>query len=92
VLSHDQHDLCRSFAVSGGDKFANVGWTPAPRTGAPRVAGAHAWVDIELKREVVLGDHVLVVGQTLALDTSSSPSPLVFYRGSYHGLSQMDGD
>jgi len=92
VLSYDQQDLCRSFAVSGGDKFANVGWTPAPRTGSPRVAGAHAWVDIELKHEVVLGDHVLVVGQTLALVTSGSSSPLLFYRGGYHRLSQTDVD
>jgi len=86
VLSHDQQDLCRSFAVSGADKFADVAWTPGPRTGAPRVAGAHAWVDIELKREVPLGDHLLIVGQTMALNTSGSPSPLLFYRGSYHRL------
>jgi len=86
VLSHDQQDLCRAFAVSGGDKFADVAWTPAPRTGAPRVAGAHAWIDVEVKHEVALGDHLLVVGQTMALDTSGSPSPLVFYRGGYHRL------
>ena len=86
VLSHDQQDLCRAFAVSGADKFAGVAWTPAPRTGAPRVMGAHAWVDIELKREVALGDHLLVVGEATALDTSGSSSPLVFYRGGYHRL------
>lgn len=92
VLSHHQQDLCRSFAVSGADKFADVAWTPAPRTGAPRVAGAHAWVDVEVKHEVPLGDHFLIVGQTTALHTSGSRSPLVFYRGSYHRLAPVDVD
>jgi len=76
----------------GADKFADVAWTPAPRTGAPRVAGAHAWVDVEVKHEVPLGDHFLIVGQTTALHTSGSRSPLVFYRGSYHRLAPVDVD
>ena len=92
VLSHDQQDLCRSFAISGADKFVDVPWTPAPRTGAPRIAGAHAWIDIELKREVALGDHLLVVGQPTTLNTSGSPSPLVFYRGGYHRLAPTEAD
>ena len=40
VLGDHQEDLCRGFAVSGGDKFAGVDWHPAPATGAPAKFGA----------------------------------------------------
>src|ERR1700677_3822232 len=36
ILSDAQEDVCRGFAVSGGDKFVGVEWTPGV-TGAPRI-------------------------------------------------------
>lgn len=35
VLAHDQRDVCGTFATSGADKFADVGWSHA-RNGARR--------------------------------------------------------
>src|SRR5580658_9418703 len=35
ILGEHQEAVCRAFAVSGGDKFDGVSWTPGPATGAP---------------------------------------------------------
>src|ERR1700684_3810336 len=42
ILSHGQRRLSDAFARSGTDKFAGVGWTPAPRGGGARLRGAAA--------------------------------------------------
>src|ERR1700729_1707644 len=46
VLTEDQRDLARTFAVSGAagtDKFAGVRWSPSP-SGAPILDGVLTWV------------------------------------------------
>ncbi|MHB8467393.1 MAG: flavin reductase family protein, partial [Acidimicrobiales bacterium] len=58
VLSEEQEELCRGFAMSGADKFAGIGWTPAPSTGAPLLHGALAWVECRLDSVQDGGDHV----------------------------------
>ncbi|MGI9033981.1 MAG: flavin reductase family protein [Acidimicrobiales bacterium] len=83
ILSEDQEDLCRAFAVHGGqDKFRGVGWRPA-ESGAPIVAGALAWVDCTVYAEQVAGDHIIVVGQVGDMGVAHEGRPLVFYRGGY---------
>ncbi|WP_200258556.1 flavin reductase family protein [Streptomyces sp. HSG2] len=85
ILSERQGDLCRSFAVSGaagGDKFAGVAHDRSPATGAPRLAGAVAWVDCAVHAVHPGGDHLIVVGRVLALGRDDvAPPPLVFHRG-----------
>jgi flavin reductase (DIM6/NTAB) family NADH-FMN oxidoreductase RutF len=84
VLTASQQDLCRRFAVSGGDKFAGVPWHPAP-SGAPILDGALAWIDCEHERSVDAGDHLIVLGRVrvLEIDTSQAPAPLIFFQGGY---------
>jgi len=81
VLSGDQEALCRTFAVSGGDKFNGVGWRPG-RTGAPILEGSLVWVECELEAIYDAGDHELVVGLVLDLGVGSG-QPLLFYRGGF---------
>src|ERR1700730_17983759 len=50
VLAEDQEELCRGFAAKGGDKFAGVGWSAGPFTGAPVLAGALAWMECRLEQ------------------------------------------
>ncbi|WP_354699679.1 Flavin reductase [Paraconexibacter sp. AEG42_29] len=84
VLGHDQQDLCRRFAVSGGDKFADVEWRPAAATGSPALRDATAWVDCELEAVHRAGDHDIVVGRVLDLGLREEPAePLLFLRGGY---------
>jgi flavin reductase (DIM6/NTAB) family NADH-FMN oxidoreductase RutF len=84
ILAASQQELCRRFAVSGGDKFAGVAWRPAP-SGAPILDGALAWIDCEHERSVEAGDHLIVLGQVrmLDIDTAQAPEPLIFFQGGY---------
>ncbi|MER6413194.1 flavin reductase family protein [Streptomyces humidus] len=85
VLSARQAPLCRAFAASGTDKFAGVDHDPAPVSGAPRLAGALAWIDCAIHAVHTGGDHLVVVGRVNALGTGESADepPLLFHRGRF---------
>jgi flavin reductase (DIM6/NTAB) family NADH-FMN oxidoreductase RutF len=83
VMAEDQEELCRGFAMRGADKFAGVGYEPAPHSGAPLLTGALAWMDCWLEVVHDGGDHVIAVGRVLDLGTAESGRPLLFYRGGY---------
>lgn len=85
VLSADQEDLCRTFARSGYDKFADVGWSPAV-TGSPRLDGALAWIDCRIKETHEAGDHYLVVGSVVGLGSAVGRRPLLYFRGQFNSL------
>ncbi|WP_411107984.1 flavin reductase family protein [Streptomyces sp. c-19] len=83
VLGADQGELCRSFAVSGADKFAGVDWTPTPETGSPRLPGAPAWIDCTITTVHTGGDHLIVVGRVESLGATEDSDPLLFHRGRF---------
>jgi flavin reductase (DIM6/NTAB) family NADH-FMN oxidoreductase RutF len=81
ILESRQEALCRSFAVSGGDKFTGVGWHPGS-TGSPVLEGALAWIDCRLGLIHDAGDHELVIGHVVELGVGEGV-PLLFYRGGF---------
>ncbi|MFF7184990.1 flavin reductase family protein [Streptomyces sp. NPDC008222] len=84
VLGAHQGELCRGFAVSGGDKFAGVDHGPAPFSGSPRLAGAPAWIDCAIHAVHTGGDHLIVVGRVAALGTGDgTDAPLLFHKGRF---------
>ena len=85
VLSEDQEELCRGFAVSGGPKFDGVSWRPAPGTGAPVLDGSLAWVDCRVELVHDAGDHELILGRVLELGVGEG-SPLLFFRSRFATL------
>ncbi|UUW91444.1 flavin reductase [Pimelobacter simplex] len=82
ILSAEQEQLCRRFAVSGGDKFAGVRTQPAP-SGAPILEGAVGWIDCDIDSVTEAGDHYVVLGRVAALDIGSPSLPLLFFQGGY---------
>jgi 3-hydroxy-9,10-secoandrosta-1,3,5(10)-triene-9,17-dione monooxygenase reductase component len=82
ILAEGQEALCRDFAVSGGDKFAGVGWRPAGN-GAPLLDGVLAWVECSFVRAHDAGDHELVVGLVHDMGVDPSRRPLLYYRGGF---------
>ncbi|MDX2646077.1 flavin reductase family protein [Streptomyces sp. PA03-1a] len=87
VLGADQQELCRSFAVSGGDKFAGVEWDPAPVTGSPRLRGVAAWIDCAIHAVHTGGDHLVVIGRVRDLGHGAEDGePLLFHRGRFGRL------
>ncbi|WP_326835306.1 flavin reductase family protein [Amycolatopsis rhabdoformis] len=85
VLAAEQEALCAGFARSGGDKFAGVEHTPGT-LGAPRLAGACAWIDCEIGTVSEGGDHLVVLGRVHALDADPAKAPLIFHKGQYGKL------
>ena len=81
ILEEHQEVLCRAFAVSGGDKFDGVGWTPGI-TGAPVLEGSLATVECRLGDIFEGGDHELVTGHVVATHVGEG-SPLLFYRSGF---------
>lgn len=87
ILSEGQVELCRAFAVSGGDKFAGVAWRAGP-AGTPVLDGALAWVEAAVSIVHDAGDHELVVGRVLDLDIGDG-TPLLFYRSGFGGIRRI---
>ncbi|MEU7291996.1 flavin reductase family protein [Streptomyces exfoliatus] len=83
ILGAGQGELCRSFAVSGADKFAGVDWTPAPTSGSPLLPDAPAWIDCAITAVHTGGDHLIVVGRVDSLGATEDSDPLLFHRGRF---------
>ncbi|MFF4604297.1 flavin reductase family protein [Streptomyces sp. NPDC001339] len=91
ILGAGQGSLCRTFAVSGADKFAGVSYQPAPATGSPRLPDVPAWIDCTIHAVHTGGDHLIVVGRvaTLGTDpTAAETGPLLFHRGTFGHFAQ----
>jgi 3-hydroxy-9,10-secoandrosta-1,3,5(10)-triene-9,17-dione monooxygenase reductase component len=90
ILAEDQSELGQAFARSGAEKFAGVRWGRSPN-GSPLIAGAMAWVDCSLEREVDGGDHTIVIARVTDLSAHRDAPPLLFYRSSFERLAQPPG-
>ncbi|CAM5481593.1 monooxygenase [Streptomyces avidinii] len=83
ILGAEQGALCRSFAVSGADKFAGVAHTPAPATGSPQLDAVPAWIDCRIHAVHTGGDHLIVVGKVEAMGAAGEGDPLLFHKGRF---------
>ncbi|WP_435741325.1 flavin reductase family protein [Nocardioides sp. SYSU DS0663] len=84
-LEADQAELSNQMASRGADKFAGVAWHPSDSTGSPVLEGTLAHVDCAVHAVHEAGDHWVVIGRVLSLETDGSDGedPLLFYRGQY---------
>jgi flavin reductase (DIM6/NTAB) family NADH-FMN oxidoreductase RutF len=83
ILAAEQEQVCRSFAVSGSDKFVGLSWHSAPMTGSPVLRGVAAWIDCRIAAVYEAGDHFFVIGQVMALEAQAGATPLLFHRGDF---------
>ncbi|MFF1909295.1 flavin reductase family protein [Kitasatospora sp. NPDC058218] len=84
LLREDQQELANRFARSGIDRFAGTDWHTGPY-GTPVLAGAAARLTARPFLLQPVGDHLLVVGEVLDVDTAGGP-PLVHHDGGYGGF------
>ncbi|MCD9623442.1 flavin reductase family protein [Rhabdothermincola salaria] len=82
ILAEDQEDVCRVFASSAADKFAEVGWRKSGN-GSPIIDGVLAYVDCTVADVVEAGDHYVVIGAVHDLEVRHEGGPLLFFRGGY---------
>lgn len=84
ILSADQEEISRRFAVSGGDKFEGVSYRHGAN-GAPILGGALAHIECRVVGSCDGGDHTIFLGEAHEAETSEG-KPLLFYRGGYRSL------
>jgi 3-hydroxy-9,10-secoandrosta-1,3,5(10)-triene-9,17-dione monooxygenase reductase component len=82
ILSHEQAELGRRFAISGSDKFAGVEWSSSPLLQAPVLDGCLAFLECRMEQVHDAGDHYLVIARVLDLAINGG-APLLFYRGTF---------
>jgi len=88
ILGAGQEHVARHFANSsrpdGVEQFDSVDWVPGPRTGAPLLVGALAWLECELDKVYDGGDHAIFLGRVLGLGRSTAREALLYFAGAYH--------
>jgi flavin reductase len=89
VLSAGQQDISRWFAnryrPAGSTMFDGVPSEPGV-TGCPVLADATASFDCRLRQSHRAGDHLIVLGEVVALAHRPQLEPLIFHAGSYKSL------
>jgi flavin reductase len=89
VLSAGQQDVSNRFADRdrpvGSAMFAGVPFEPGV-TGCPVLAGAAASYDCLLRHSYRAGDHLIVLGEVVALIHRPQLEPLIFHAGAYKSL------
>ena len=81
ILSEKQKEVSNTFARPVDDRFATVSWRKGPH-GSPILDDVSAWFDCSSYKQVEAGDHVILIGQVEAFETSTSPG-LGYARGAY---------
>ncbi|WP_322092551.1 flavin reductase family protein [Paraburkholderia bannensis] len=86
-LATDQHWISDKFAMSTGDKFAELDWSVGEVTGAPVISGVRAFAECEVETLIKSGDHTMVVGHIVA-GGIEDVHPLVYHGRKYVSLGE----
>lgn len=91
-LTTEQGDLSDRFAdgnrPSGAAQFEGLVTDEAP-TGSPLLVDTLAWLDCEVWAVYDGGDHILVLGEVVALAEGERDDPLLYYRGTYRSVADL---
>ncbi|GAA2730008.1 flavin reductase family protein [Actinocorallia aurantiaca] len=89
VLGEEQQDLCSRFGSSRGAKYEGLEWEVS-RWGTPSLPGVLMRVHAEVHQVTVAGDHDVVIGRVLELETPSHGLPMLFFRGGFGVQEEQD--
>ncbi|NRD79475.1 flavin reductase family protein [Bacillus sp. BRMEA1] len=78
VLAGDQSDICSLFAMKGTDRFANCEWKIS-ESNLPIIAGAAGVLQCKTFKTVDAGDHMVLIGEVIDIQ-SSSKAPLLYHK------------
>ncbi len=87
VLAHDQLAVARRFAISGGDKFSQVAWSPGAN-GAPVLDSAAGHFEISVTQRIPMFTHTIFIGRVTAASAHDKP-PLIYLGGTFYDGSAM---
>jgi len=94
ILGSDQEPISRFFS-SRDRPHGQAAFNELPHfsvvTGSPILAGAAAYLDCWVTAQHETGDHVIFIGEVVALGVDPSLRPLVFHGGAYAALREDSG-
>jgi flavin reductase (DIM6/NTAB) family NADH-FMN oxidoreductase RutF len=87
ILAQDQESLARTFAQNGPAKYEHLAQVRhfSASTGAPILADTLAWLDCRLTQAYPGGDHLILLGEVVALGAAPG-EPLLYLRSHYTRL------
>ncbi|WP_397585771.1 flavin reductase family protein [Sphingorhabdus sp.] len=85
ILAANQVHHSSRFASRIEDKFEGIDHRLSPH-GQPLLEDVLAWIDCSIESVTEIGDHLLVVGAVRSLEKRDDGTPLLFFRGGYHGI------
>lgn len=89
VLAEDQTDVCGRFGSSRGKKYDGLDWDLS-RWGTPSLRGVLMRAHAEVYEVHTAGDHDVVIGRVLGLETVTEQRPMLFFRGQF-GIAEQPG-
>ncbi|MET9763712.1 flavin reductase family protein [Streptomyces sp. NPDC006372] len=94
-LLHDRAaPVADLFASGSPDRFDKVEWVPEPESGLPHlIEDAHTIADCHVSETRPVGDHVVVFGEAIQVETraNQSSSPLLYGLRQYGSLKVHSG-
>lgn len=81
ILTVSQEKLANRFAMSGTDKFRDLGWDEG-QLGSPILRDHAAVFECAMRHEYDGGDHIIMVGEVVAFEARDE-APLLFHGGQY---------
>lgn len=91
ILSVDQEPISRYFASKdrprGWEAFQEISHTRAA-SGSPILDETVGYLDCRLVASHEAGDHIIFIGEVMAIGVNPDVSPLLFHRGKYRYLSE----
>ena len=86
-LAHDQAAVASVFAISGGDKFAGIGWHRGS-TDAPLIDNAAGYLEAAVEQRHSAGTHTIFVGRVVEADATRR-APLIYLNGSFYDGAEL---
>lgn len=82
VLEHTQRDLSVQFAGASERRFHGLAWSNSPNL-TPDIGRCAARFECRTAHEYLGGDHLIFVGEVVALRATEDSRPLLFHKGRY---------
>lgn len=82
VLAEQQVDVCDRFGSSRGLRYEGLEWHLSP-WGTPALDAVLLRVHAEVQDVHVAGDHDVVIGRVLQIDTGTDERPMIFFKGRF---------
>jgi flavin reductase (DIM6/NTAB) family NADH-FMN oxidoreductase RutF len=92
ILSVEQEPLSRYFASKdrprGWEAFKQISHSRAA-SGSPILDGSACYLDCRLHASHEAGDHIIFIGEVMAIGVDPEVQPLLFHRGKYRYMQEL---